>query len=128
MTTLEVDHELRLRQESPSHAADSAEVARYVVERRDDAGWSTVGRAVLSVDHLELSIDEPHRREGIGRRVVLRLADRARVLGWSELRVREAADDAGSHALLRSLGFVARADGPPAYVLRLAPLGGRPRR
>jgi GNAT superfamily N-acetyltransferase len=100
----------------------------YLIERRIADAWVAAGDVTLAPDTLPIVLAPEHRRQGIGRRVVLRLADRARVLGWSELRVRTVYDDnAASHGLFRSLGFVARDDGPPAYVLRLPALGGRPR-
>jgi GNAT superfamily N-acetyltransferase len=100
----------------------------YLIERRTPEGWEPIGDVTLAPDTLPIVIAPGQRRRGIGRRVLLRLVDRARVLGWSELRVREVNDDnAASHRFFAGLGFVARADPPPAYVLRLAPLGGRPR-
>jgi GNAT superfamily N-acetyltransferase len=101
----------------------------YLVERRTPDGWEAVGDVTLAPDTLPIVIAPGLRRQGIGRRVVLRLVDRARVLGWSELQVREIfpGNDA-SHALFSGLGFVAPpGDAPPAYVLKLAPLGDRPR-
>jgi GNAT superfamily N-acetyltransferase len=101
----------------------------YLVGRRTpDGGWQTVGDVTLAPDTLPIVIAPGWRRQGIGRRVVLRLVDRARVLGWSELHVREITpgNDA-SQRLFAGLGFVRRIHAPPAYVLPLAPLGGRPR-
>lgn len=101
----------------------------YLVERRTPDGWEAVGDVTLAPDTLPIVIAPGARRQGIGRRVLLRLVDRARALGWGELRVREVytGNDA-SHRLFSGLGFVAvPGDAPPAYVLRLAPLGGRPR-
>jgi GNAT superfamily N-acetyltransferase len=96
----------------------------YLVERRTPDGWETVGDVTLARDTLPIVIAPGARRQGIGRRVLLRLVDRARALGWSELRVREVfpANDAAHH-LFSSLGFVAvPGDAPPAYELRLAAL------
>jgi GNAT superfamily N-acetyltransferase len=128
VTTLQVDDELRLRAAAKDPWDGSETAERYVIERLHDTTWHPVGTAVLGPDDLDVTVHEPHRRQAVARRVVLRLADRARVLGWTELRVREVVDGQdASHALVRGLGFVARGDGPPAYVLRLAPVGGRPR-
>lgn len=100
----------------------------YLIERRTSEGWQAVGDVTLAPDTLPIVVAPGQRGQGIGRRVLLRLVDRARVLGWQELRVREVYDDnTASHRLLAGLGFVARPDPPPAYVLRLAPLGGRTR-
>ena len=111
------------------YAALGAQGETYLVERRTASGWEAVGDVTLAPDTLPMVIAPGLRGRGIGRRVVLRLVDRARVLGWAELRVREvSAGNQASHRLFRGLGFVARDDGPPAYVLRLAPLGSRSRR
>jgi GNAT superfamily N-acetyltransferase len=101
----------------------------YLIERRTGPeGWETVGDVTLAPDRLPIVVAPGLRHQGIGRRVVLRLVDRARVLGWDELGVREVCEsNEAAHRLFRGLGFVAREDGPPAYVLRLAPLGSRPR-
>ena len=116
-------------QVSAMYAALAAQGETYLVERRSSSGWEAVGDVTLAPDTLPIVIAPGLRGQGIGRRVVLRLVDRARVLGWTDLRVREVyAGNEASHRLFRGLGFVARDDGPPAYVLRLAPLGSRSRR
>jgi GNAT superfamily N-acetyltransferase len=99
----------------------------YLIERDTTAGWRAVGDVTLAPDTLPIVVAPGHRGQGIGRRVLLRLAERARELGWSELRVREVLPgNIGSHRLFAGLGFVARDDGPPAYVLPLVPgTGGR---
>ena len=100
----------------------------YLVERCTASGWEPVGDVTLAPDTLPIVIAPAHRRRGIARSVLLRLVDRARVLGWEELRVREVhPDNAPSQALYEGLGFIARADAPPAYVLRLGPLATRRR-
>ena len=98
----------------------------YLVERCTPAGWEPVGDVTLAPGTLPIVIAPAHRRRGIARSVLLRLVDRARVLGWEELRACEVhPDNAPSQALFQSLRFIARADAPPAYVLRLAPLATR---
>ena len=100
----------------------------YLVERNTASGWEPVGDVTLAPDMLPIVIAPAHRRRGIARAVLLRLVDRARVLGWEELRVCEVhPDDAPSQALFEGLGFIARAPAPPAYVLRLGPLAPRRR-
>ena len=95
----------------------------FVIEVGGPAGWQPVGDVTLALDTLPIVVASAHRRHGIGRSVVLRLADRARVLGWGELRVGEVrTDDLASRTLFEGLGFVPRPDPPPAYVLRLSPL------
>jgi GNAT superfamily N-acetyltransferase len=123
---------------SPTYARDrvaamyqslSAQGEVYLIERRTpECGWDAVGDVTLAPDTLPIVIAPGCRGLGIGRRVLLRLVDRARVLGWGELRVRDVApDDEASHRLFTGLGFVRRLPSPPAYVLPLAPLVGRHR-
>lgn len=123
---------------SPTYARDrvaamyqalTAQGEVYLIERRTpDGGWEAVGDVTLAPDTLPIVIAPEWRRQGIGRRVVLRLVDRARALGWSELHVREILPgNEASHRLFAGLGFVRRIHAPPAYVLPLAPLGGRER-
>jgi GNAT superfamily N-acetyltransferase len=101
----------------------------YLIERRTaDGAWTAVGDVTLAPDTVRIVVAPEWRRQGIGRRVLLRLVDRARVLGWDELHVRELY--AGNDAALRmftGIGFVARDAPPPALSLRLSPLGSRPR-
>jgi GNAT superfamily N-acetyltransferase len=100
----------------------------YMIEARTESGWEPVGDVTLARDTLPIVIAPEYRRQGIGRSVLLRLVDRARVLGWEELRVREVyPDNAASRALFEGLGFVPRPGGPAAYVLRLSPLAVRRR-
>lgn len=100
----------------------------YLVERSTASGWEPVGDVTLAPDMLPIVIAPAHRRRGIARAVLLRLVDRARVLGWEELRVCQVhPDDAPSQALFEGLGFIARGPAPPAYVLRLGPLAPRRR-
>jgi GNAT superfamily N-acetyltransferase len=115
------------------YAALGARGEVFMVELRSATGWEPVGDVTLAPDTLPMVIAPEHRGRGIGRRVLLRLVDRARVLGWSELRVREVpAGNAASHRLFSGLGFLPlpvgdAAEGSRRYVLRLAPLGSRPR-
>ena len=82
----------------------------------------------LAPDTLPIVVAPGWRGQGIGRRVILRLVDRARVLGWSELRVREVLRGTTRRTdSSPASGSCRVTTGPPAYVLRLAPLGGRPR-
>lgn len=123
---------------SPTYARDrvaamfqalAAQGEVYLIERCTPGDvWETIGDVTLAPDTLPMVIAPEWRGKGIGRRVLLRLVDRARVLGWKELRVREiAADNEASHRLFAGLGFIPRVPSPPAYVLPLAPLGSRPR-
>lgn len=101
----------------------------YLIERRTPGGaWEAIGDVTLAPDTIPIVLAPECRAQGIGRRVLLRLVDRARVLGYDELRVLEVypGNDAAVR-LLTGLGFVRRIPSPPAYVLRLAPLGSRRR-
>jgi GNAT superfamily N-acetyltransferase len=117
------------------YAALAAQGEVYMVELCTPDGWTAVGDVTLAPDTLPIVLAPEHRGHGIGRRVVLRLVDRARVLGWTHLRVREVLPgNEASHRLFTGLGFLPVdlgdpvPDGPSrAYVLALAPLGGRPR-
>jgi GNAT superfamily N-acetyltransferase len=132
--TLPVDDEFRLRPCAGEADVDltsrsGSQGERYQIERRTpDGAWLTVGDVTLSPDTLSIVVAPEWRRQGIGRRVLLRLVDRARVLGWEHLHVREvyAGNDAALR-LLTGIGFVPRATPPPALSLRLSPLGSRPR-
>jgi len=97
----------------------------YLVERHFGADWKPIGDVTLARHTLPIVLAPLHRGQGIGRRVVLRLVDRARELGWQHLEVREVLPgNVASHRLFAGLGFVPLGDGPPAYVLPLAPLHG----
>lgn len=97
----------------------------YVVERQFRDGWQPIGDVTLARHTLPIVLAPVHRGQGIGRRVILRLADRARELGWPYLQVREVLPgNVASHRLFAGLGFVPLPDGPPAYVLPLAPASG----
>ena len=138
VSILDVDDELRLHAGDSSSAVPTpggesaadgpASAERYVVERRQPTGWVAVGEVGLDAGSVTLEIAAECRRQGIGRRVLLRVVDRARALGWSELGVSGVADsEQPAVGLLSGLGFVQRPGEPTAYVLRLAPLGSRPR-
>ena len=87
----------------------------YVVALRSGAGWEPVGDVALAPHTLPIVVAPGSRGRGIGRRV---------------LEVRD--DNEASHRLFSGLVVVSagtvRDHGPSrGYVLRLAPLGGRPR-
>lgn len=145
---LAVDDDLRLTAIGPDRTPE-----QYVVELRSADGWVPVGDVTLAPEALEIVIAPEHRGRGLGRRVLLRLVDRARVLGWTHLRAPEVPPgNEASHRLLTGLGFVPTDLGDPAggivrdeeqglppdapafrhglsrgYTLSLAPVGGRPR-
>jgi GNAT superfamily N-acetyltransferase len=97
----------------------------YLVERRTTSGWAVVGDVTLAVDGMSIVIAPDHRRQGLARRVVLRLVDRARVLGWREVQD-PVSDDAG-RGLFTGVGFRPCLTSPPVLALPLSPMGGRTR-
>jgi len=99
----------------------------YMVERRTPSGWAVVGDVTLAADGLPIVIAPDHRRQGLARRVVLRLVDRARVLGWRELRVQDSVSDDAGRGLFTGVGFRPCPSSPPALALPLSPIGGRTR-
>jgi GNAT superfamily N-acetyltransferase len=99
----------------------------YLVERRTASGWAVVSDVTLAVDGLPIVIAPDHRRQGLARRVLLRLVDRARVLGWSELRVQDPVSDEAARGLFTGIGFRPCVSLPPALALPLSPVGGRSR-
>ncbi len=102
----------------------------YLIERRGPEGgaWEAVGDVTLAPDTVPIVVAPGCRRQGIGRRVLLRLVDRARVLDWEALHVREVCPgNEAAHRLYTGIGFVPRAVAPPIMSLRLSPLGGRAR-
>ena len=79
----------------------------YFIEVREGGGWRPVGDVCLSLDDFAIVIGEKDLRgKGVGRAVVSALADRARFLGWKQVRVGDIYDfNAGSQRLFTSLGF-----------------------
>jgi GNAT superfamily N-acetyltransferase len=122
---------------SPTYARDrvaamyqalQAQGEVYLIERRTPEGWLAVGDVTLARETVPIVLAPCVRAQGIGRRVLLRLVDRARALGWSELHVREVyAGNPAAWRLFTGIGFVPRTATPPAMTLRLSPLGGRDR-
>ena len=111
------------------YAALQAQGEVYLIERRTPEGaWEAVGDVTLAPDTVPIVVAPGCRRQGIGRRALLRLVDRARVLEWEALHVREVyAGNEAAHRLFTGIGFVPRAVAPPIMSLRLSPLGGRAR-
>lgn len=79
----------------------------YFIETLENDGWRPVGDVCLSPDDFAIVIGEKSRRgKGIGRAVVSALVDRARSLGWKQVRVGDIYDfNAGSRRMFTSLGF-----------------------
>jgi GNAT superfamily N-acetyltransferase len=122
---------------SPTYARDrvaamyealSAQGEVYLIERRTPGGvWEAVGDVTLAPDTVPIVVAPAWRGQGIGRRVLLRLVDRAGAGLGRFARARGDAGEQGVASPVRQARFRAGDAGPPAYVLPLAPLGGRPR-
>lgn len=96
----------------------------YFIEVLETGTWRPVGDVTFSRDDMPIVIGERSLRgHGIGRRVVLRLTERARELGYTELRVSEIYDyNAASVGLFRSMGFVPYEKTAHGHRYRLAPV------
>lgn len=79
----------------------------YFIEALENDSWRPVGDVCLSMDDFAIVIGEKDcRGKGIGRAVVSALADRARSLGWKQVRVGDIYDfNNGSRRMFTSLGF-----------------------
>ena len=89
------------------YAHQDAHGELYFIEVRKDGGWKPVGDVCLSLDDFAIVIGEKgFRGKGLGRAAVSALVDRARALGWKQVRVGDVYDfNAGSRRLFTSLGF-----------------------
>lgn len=79
----------------------------YFIEVLENAGWRPIGDVCLSLDDFAIVIGEKNLRgKGVGTAAVSALVDRARALGWKQVRVGDIYDfNAGSRRLFSSLGF-----------------------
>ena len=79
----------------------------YFIEVLEDGRWRPAGDVCLSAYDLAIVIGEKaYRARGIGKAVVSALIERARSLGWKQVRVGDVYDfNAGSRRLFTSLGF-----------------------
>ena len=97
----------------------------YFIEVLEDGGWRPVGDVCLSPDDFAIVIGEKaYRARGIGRAVVSALVDRARSLGWTQVRVGDIYDfNTRSQRLFTSLGFQTEAKTAKghSYILPLNP-------
>lgn len=95
----------------------------YFIEALEGGGWRPVGDVCLSLDDFAIVIGEKaYRTRGVGRAVVSVLIERARSLGWKQVRVGDVYDfNAGSRRLFTSLGFreEARTEKGHSYILSL---------
>ncbi len=95
----------------------------YFIEVRENDKWKPIGDVCLSTDDFAIVIGEKDfRGKGIGKSVVSALVDRARALGWNQVRLSDIYDfNAGSRRLFTSLGFRAEAktEKGHSYILTL---------
>ena len=95
----------------------------YFIEVLEEGLWRPIGDVCLSVDDFAIVIGEKaYRARGIGRAVVSALVDRARELGWKQVRVGDVYDfNAGSQRMFTSLGFQAegKTEKGHSYILPL---------
>ena len=79
----------------------------YFIEVKEESGWRPIGDVCLSPDDFAIVIGEKNLRgKGMGRAVTAALIDRARALGWKQVRVGDVYEfNAGSRRMFTSLGF-----------------------
>lgn len=95
----------------------------YFIETLEGGRWRPVGDVCLSPDDFAIVIGEKaYRAGGVGRAVISALIERARSLGWKQVRVGDIYDfNAGSRRMFTSLGFreEARTEKGRSYILPL---------
>ena len=79
----------------------------YFIEVWENDGWKPVGDVCLSLDDFAIVIGEKNFwGKGVGRAVVSALVERARALGWKQVKVGDVYDfNDRSRRLFTSLGF-----------------------
>ena len=93
----------------------------YMIEQHSEPdAWEPVGDVTLAPHTVPIVLRPESRGQGVGRRVMTALIERARNLGWEELQVREILPgNVVSSALFMGLGFTPTSSPPPALRLRL---------
>ncbi len=88
------------------YLADLGEL--YIIELEVSGEWIAIGDVTLAPDTMPMVIGvAEYRSQGYGKRVLQLLVDRARELGWRELRVKGIYTfNTRSQRLFASLGFV----------------------
>lgn len=82
-------------------------LARYVVARRDDRviGFAGIWLMVDEAHITTFGVHPDHRRQGVGRRLLLRLAELAIELGTVRMTLEVRVSNVPAQALYRSFGF-----------------------
>ena len=106
-----------------SQMRDARQFGQVHTEALEADGWRPVGDVCLSPDDFAIVIGEKaYRARGIGRAAVSALIERARSLGWKQVRAGDIYDfNAGSRRLFASLGFreEAKTEKGHSYILPL---------
>jgi len=62
----------------------------YMIEVQTENGWLAIGDVTLSKETLPIVIGNPdYRSKGIGSQVIGMLIERAKILGWEKLKVKQ---------------------------------------
>jgi RimJ/RimL family protein N-acetyltransferase len=79
----------------------------YIIELREGDVWLPIGDVTLAADTIPIVIGVAgYRSKGYGKRVIRLLIERARSLGWRQMRVRSVYTfNLRSRRLFESLGF-----------------------
>ena len=82
-------------------------MAHYIVARRDDrvVGFAGVWLMVDDAHITTFGVHPDHRRQGVGRRLLLRLAELAEELGAARMTLEVRVSNVAAQALYRSFGF-----------------------
>ena len=95
----------------------------YFIEAAENGGWRPIGDVCLSLDDFAIVIGEKEfRGKGVGQAVVSALVDRARALGWKQVRVGDVYDfNDSSRRMFTSLGFQkeSKTENGHSYILPL---------
>lgn len=78
----------------------------YFIERKIDDTYIPVGDVTFWKDDMPIVIARGYRKQGIGKKVVQRLIQRAKEIGYGQIRVKEIFEyNTGSRRLFESCGF-----------------------
>ncbi|MCL2563340.1 MAG: ribosomal protein S18-alanine N-acetyltransferase [Oscillospiraceae bacterium] len=80
---------------------------RFLVAEADGVvlGYAVLQRIPPEAELLNIAVDTPAQRQGLGRRMILQLMDEASGQGIETMYLEARASNAGALALYRSLGF-----------------------
>ena len=80
----------------------------YFIEIKEDGKFIPIGDVTFSKDDLQIVIgDKTYKGRGIGKKVIRKLVERARLLGYEEIKVEEIYDfNIGSQKCFEQVGFL----------------------